>query len=535
MTGNARIVLNILATYGRSLYSLALGLFTARWALRALGQEDYGLMGVVGGLAGFIAFLNSLMASAVARFYAVNVGKESVAEDKGAALEEARAWFTTAVILHTVLPALLMAAGYPVGIWAVRHFLEIPPGRLADCVWVFRFVCASTFVAMVCVPVQAMYTAKQYIAELTVYSFSTTTLNACFLYYIVTHPGVWLAKYAFWTCLLAIAPQTIIAARGAWLFPECRLRPVAGGWGRRIGELARFAGWQMFGSLGVLLRVQGIQVLLNKYFGPRVNSAMKVANDVNGHTQSLAMSMVGAFQPAIVTAYGAGNFERMRILAYRACKFSMLFVLVFALPLGLELGEVLRLWLGNPPPYAHGLCLCMFAVTVIDQSSVGHMMAVNARGKIALYQAFLGGSLLMTLPLAWLFLAMGNGVYSVGMALLATTVVCAWGRVGFARGLVGMSAWYWLRRILLPVGGVAVASLAVGSFPRMWLSPSWTRMVVTAAACEVPFLGMTWWVLFDGQERKYVGRKVAEIWKRIAFPGTSSATGLGSGKGPEKT
>ena len=516
MTGNARIVLNILATYGRSLYSLALGLFTARWALQALGQVDYGLMGVVGGLAGFIAFLNSLMASAVARFYAVNVGRESVAADKGAALEEARAWFTTAVVLHTVLPTLLMAAGYPAGIWAVRHFLEIPPERLADCMWVFRFVCASTFVAMVCVPVQAMYTAKQYIAELTVYSFATTTLNACFLYYMVTHPGVWLAKYAFWTCLLAIAPQAIIAARGAWLFPECRLRSVAGGWGRRIGELARYAGWQMFGSLGLLLRGQGIQILLNKYFGARVNAAMKVANDVNAHTQTLAMAMVGAFQPAIVTAYGAGDFDRMRALAYRACKFSMLFVLLFMLPLGLELREVLRLWLGNPPPYSYGLCLCMFAVTVINQSSVGHMMAVNARGKIALYQAFLGGSLLLTLPLAWLFLAMGHGVYSVGTALLATTVVCAWGRVGFARGLVGMSARHWLTRILLPVGMVAAVSLAGGSLPRLWMAPSFWRVVATTAMLEPVFLVLVWVVLLDDREKTYVVERLGKLRARIA-------------------
>lgn len=522
MTPARRIFLNIAATYGRSLYALALGLFTARWALQALGQVDYGLMGVVGGLVGFISFLNNLMATAVARFYALSVGRASVAEDQSAALAESREWFTTAVVLHTVLPTLLMLAGYPAGIWTVRHFLEIPPERLADCVWVFRFVCAGTFVSMVCVPVQAMYTAKQYIAELTVYSFVTTTLNACFLYYMVTHPGVWLAKFAFWTCLLGIAPQTIIAARGAWLFPECRWRRPSGGFGCRMAELARYAGWLVFGMLGGLLRGQGIQILLNKYFGPRVNAAMKVANDVNTHTQTLSMAMVGAFQPAIMVAYGAGDFVRMKSLAFRACKLSMLFVLVFTLPLGLELREVLRLWLGDPPRYAYGLCLCMFAVTVIDQSSVGHVIAVNARGKIAAYQAFLGGSLLATLPLAWMFLAMGYGVYSVGVALLATTMVCAWGRVGFARGLVGLSAWHWFRRILLPVAGVSAVCLAAGCLPRLWMAPSFGRLVATTIACEIPFGGLTWWVLLDGEEREYAVEKAAGLWKRLAASGRAS-------------
>ncbi len=530
MTPNARIVLNILATYGRSLYALVLGLFTARWALQALGQVDYGLMGVVGGLAAFISFLNNLMAVAVGRFYAVHVGKESVAADKAAALEDTRRWFSVAVVLHTVLPSLLMLAGYPAGIWVVRHFLEIPPDRLADCVWVFRFVCASTFVTMVCVPVQAMYMAKQFIAELTLYSFATTTLNAIFLYYMVTHPGVWLAQYAFWTCLLAVAPQALIAARGLCIFPECRFRLARGGLGRRIAELGRFAGWLVFGMLGGLFRGQGIQLLLNKYFGPRVNSAMTVANHVTGHTQTLSMALVGAFQPAIVTAYGAGDLGRMRGLAYRACKFSLLFVLVFVLPLCLELEEILRLWLVDPPPYTHGLCLFMFAITAIDQSSVGHMMAVNARGKIAVYQAFLGGTLLMALPLAWLFLWLDWGVYSVGVALALTTVVSAWGRVGFARGLVGMSARYWFVRTILPALGVAAASLAAGCLPRLWMPPSLLRMAATAVACEIPFLSLTWLLMLDGTEKRYALDKARAFFRRAADGWKAPGPGASDGR-----
>ena len=42
--------LNIIATYGRSLYALVIGLFCGRWTLMALGEVDNGLMGVVGGL-----------------------------------------------------------------------------------------------------------------------------------------------------------------------------------------------------------------------------------------------------------------------------------------------------------------------------------------------------------------------------------------------------------------------------------------------------------------------------------------------------
>ena len=61
MTANRRIFLNIVATYGRSLYALVIGLFCGRWTLMALGEDDDGLMGGVGGMTaaadvGFVGF-----------------------------------------------------------------------------------------------------------------------------------------------------------------------------------------------------------------------------------------------------------------------------------------------------------------------------------------------------------------------------------------------------------------------------------------------------------------------------------------------
>ena len=143
MTANRRIFLNIIATYGRSLYALALGLFTARWALQALGHVDYGLYGVVGGLAAFISFFNSLLATGVGRFYAISVGKASVKESEAEGIEDCHKWFSTAVTLHFLLASVLMLIGYPVGVWAVKNFLTIPADRVTDCVWVFRFVCIA--------------------------------------------------------------------------------------------------------------------------------------------------------------------------------------------------------------------------------------------------------------------------------------------------------------------------------------------------------------------------------------------------------
>ncbi len=515
MTENRRIALNIVATYARSLYALACGLFTARWVLMALGEVDYGLYGVVGGLTVFISFIVGLLGTAVGRFYAFSVGEARVRSD---GLETCRAWFNTALLIHTVLPLVVMLVGYPICEYGLRHaWLNIPPDRVEACVWVFRFVCLTSFVGMVAVPFNAMYTAKQYIAELTVYSFITTTLNVCFLCYMVTHPGFWLAKYALWTCVISVLPQLVIAVRAVCIFPECRFnRAYLWSW-TRFKQLVNYAGWQFFGSFGSMLRAQGIAVLINRSFGARVNSAIAIGSSLSHHCDTLSGSMIGAFAPAITNACGAGDFPKMRAMAYRCCKIGTLLTLLFALPLALEIDEVLRLWLKTPPQHTAGFALCVLAMVVIDKTAVGHMLAVNANGKIALYQAVLGTSLILTLPIAWLFIKLGLGAYSAGYAMILTMMFCAWGRVWFARTLVGMSARHWLFHILLPIAFLIAASGVIGLLPRLWLPPSFARVLFTTLLTEAALIPLAWFLILDKGERLFVITKVKAMKTNNTF------------------
>ena len=513
MTQNRRIVLNIVATYGRSLYALVIGLFCGRWTLMALGEVDYGLMGLVGGLTAFISYFNGILGGAIGRFYAVSVGKCRTNPEEG--LEECRMWFTTAVVINTAIPVVLMAIGYPLGEYAVRHWLTIPPDRVAACLWVWRFVCITCFLGMVSVPMNAMYFAKQYIAELTIYSFVTTTLNACFLYYMITHPAVWLTKFAFWQCLLGVLPNLIIALRAFYLFPECRIRRRYFSCWRNIGKLTSYGLWNAWGTLGALLRAQGSAVLINVNFGPRVNAGVAVGSTLSGHCNTLSGSMIGAFSPAIFNAWGAKCYDEARKLAYRTCKFGTLFILVFAIPLCLEVDEVLRIWLVNPPAYASGICIFVLAMNVIDKTAVGHMLAVNANGKVAMYQAFLGTSLVLTLPLAWLLIRLGVGPYSIGWAMVATMVFCAMGRVWFARKLVGMSARYWARRVVAPIVIISIGCLCVGLLPRVFMSASFLRVCTTTALVEILLVPFSWSLILDAEERRFMRERMRPLLSKV--------------------
>ena len=282
MTPNRRIFLNIAASYGRSLFSIACGLFSTRWVLMALGQTDMGLYSVIGGLTIFIMFFNIQFASAVSRYFAYSIGKANVSEEVEAGLDECRR--------------------YPVGEYAITHeWLEIPADRVHACVWVWRFTCISCLVGMMNVPFQAMFTAKQFIAELTVYSVAQTAIKTLFIYFMVVYPGDWLARYAFAMMLIAVIPSVMICARAIQVFPECRFQ-----FGRmwdwsRIKQLFAYVTWQVVGSAGFVLRTTGVSILVNKTMGPKVNAAMSIGTTLSAETSLLSGALSNAFGPVIAT------------------------------------------------------------------------------------------------------------------------------------------------------------------------------------------------------------------------------------------
>ena len=511
MTPTRRIFLNIIATYGRSLYALVIGLFCGRWTLMALGEVDYGLLGVVGGLTAFIAFFFGILSGAVGRFYGIAIGRSRVEASPERGLGACREWFSLAVTIHLFVPCVLLIVGYPLGVWAVKHYLVVPPERISACVWVFRFVCISSLLGMVSVPFTAMYQAKQYIAELTVYSFITTTLNAGFLYFMVTHSGDWLTRYAFWTCLLSVVPNVIIACRACFIFPECRFR-MSSAWNwEKYRQMLAYTGWNTFGSLGSLLRVQGIAILVNRFFGPAVNASMTIANSVSGQTQTLAGSLQGAFNPVITAAVGAGDLKTVRMLALRFCKFSLILSLVFMLPLALELPMVLRLWLKTPPDYALGLCWIMLLMAFVDNNTLGHGVAIMAYGKIMWYQIILGAFNLLAIPCAWLFVLLGGTVYSVGWALLITWSLLAYGRLFFARSILQVSIRAWATQVILPVLLAILLSVSAGFVPRFVLEENFLRVCLTTLAVEGLLLPLIWFVVLDPEEREFVRVRVRRV------------------------
>ena len=515
MTQNRRIFWNVVATYGRSLYALACGLFTARWVLMTLGEVNYGLMGVVGCLTGFIAFINSLMSGSISRYYAYSVGRLEKTDDREAALDDCRRWFNVAVGLHTVVPVLLLMIGYPIGEWAVRNYLTIPQDRIIPCVWVFRFSCLSCFVSMISCPYGAMYGAKQEIAELTVYGFVTTTLNVVFLCFMVSHPYDWMVPLSAWGCFLSVAPTLIIIVRSFYKYSEVKIIPrYLWDW-HRLKQLMTFAGSRCLVSFAFLLNSNGIAVLVNKMLGPSKNAAMNIGNNVASHGTTLSQSVIGAFIPAVTNAAGAKDFNLMRQLSIRACKFCSVALLIFALPLFLEVDEVMRIWLKNPPEQVSAICICLLLVQVCDMISNGIWLAINAMGKIGRFCIVESVIWFTVMPLSWFLIKCGMGLVGVGIAFVLSKFLAIAVKLYYGRILAGISARFWVRRVFVPVLISSALALLSGLASVMTLDPSFTRIVVTTLVVEVVFLPLCWLLLCESGEREYIAEKVRAAIAKI--------------------
>lgn len=511
MTANRRIVLNIVATYGRTLVGLFVGLFCGRWTLMALGEIDFGLYGLVGGLIVVFSVFNNLFSTANARFFSVAQGEANAMHDSSAGLENCRRWFNAAVFIHTVVPTFMILVGYPTGAWLVRHWLVIPPDRVEACIWVFRFACVTGYVSMVSVPCLAMYVSKQCIAELTVYGFAQSVLHFAFVYYMVTHAGDWLTKYAAWMCLLATVPFALYCLRSFWLFPECRL--VRRYWldRRRILQIGRYAFWQAFSSVGMVFSGQGLQILANKYFGAAVNASMSVSNKVLAHATSLTAATGTAFQPVIAAAYGAGEMDRVRAFAFRTTKLALVFALVFVMPLCLEMDSVLVLWLKNPPPSAAFLCTCVLLAYLGDKLGYGEALAIEASGKVAIYQFAYGCCQALVLVVAWVLAAKGFGVKSIGVGLIVGMALGGIVRVAFAARCVEMPMGHWFRSQLLPACFSSFVAMSAGLAIRLFVPVGVGRIPLTAIAVEAVFVPLVWFCMLDDYEREHLKAKVLNL------------------------
>ena len=503
MTESRRIILNTLASYGRAVFAMFVGVFSSRWLLMGLGAEDLGLQCVVGSLIGAIVIFETVMQVAVARFYAFAIGKAQVMDEEEGRDEICR-WFNVVFLIHLALPLLIMIFGYPLGLYAVRHWLTIPAARMGACVFVFKCSMVVAFISMVSTPYIAMYQARQLIVELSLFGVLRTVMNFGFTFSLLYVTCDRLEYSGLFSAIVALGVLGAQMYRGWRHFPECRVRAEYLFDMSRFRRIFTYFGCEFYSCFGAMFMNQGSSIVVNRFFGPQVNAAKSIATTLSNQAMSLSNSLIGAFLPAVTTKAGTGESEKSEGLASRSSKFGTLLILLFSVPLIAEMDEVLHLWLVDPPQYTNQFCICILVAQVVEKLGIGHHVLISAYGRVGVYHIVVGSTIVMSVPILFTLIALDVGPVAIGyMYVIVNTFVCV-ERWFLARWLVGMPILTYLCKSLIPVLVAAVFAQGSAWICTYCVAPSFGRICLTSLMSTIVLLLISFeWVL-DREEKEIV-------------------------------
>ncbi len=468
---NKRIAKNTLLLYVRMLLLMAVTLYTSRVVLKELGITDYGIYNVVGGVVGMLGFLTSAMANAVQRFLSFEMGKgDSVRVNHV---------FNVSLMAHCAIAAFVLVFMELVGVWYLNGYMNIPPGRLDAANWVLQCSILTAMFSIVQVPYNAIIISKEQMGVYAYLSVMEVALKLAIVYLLAIGDFDRLKLYSVLVMLVTVGVLMAYRIYCIRKYKEARFRVVKD-WGT-LREITRFAGWNMLGELAWVFTGQGVNIILNLFFGPMVNAARGIAEQVNGAVMKFISSFQTAVNPQLVKSYAAGQLEEMRQLLFRSIRFSYYLMMVLSLPLMLEMDFILGVWLHDVPQYASGFCQLVLVCSLVAAMSNPLSQVARAYGKIRKYQVCVSAVLFLNFPLSYLVLWMGASplmTMAVNICIQASLLFL---RLQLTKNMIDLRIPLFAEKVLWPIFKVTLLSVAVPAACAHLMPGGWVRLLVVSA------------------------------------------------------
>ena len=418
-SNNKRIAKNTLFLYLRMILVLVVSLYTTRVVLNALGVVDYGINNVVAGFVSMFAFLNTSMSNGIQRFYNFKLGKEGE--------ESLTKVYNTALLIQGLLAIIVVILLETVGLWYLNTKMVIPIERMPTAQWIYQFSIISLVLVIMQIPFSAAIMAHERMNYYAYVSIIEVGLKLAFALWLPHVKSDKLFVYGCYSLGVGVLNFLLYFVYSKHHFKSIKLQKC---FHRDLfKDMLSFSGWNIFGTFAYMLKNQGINVLLNAFFGPVVNAARGVSGMIGSAIQGFSSNIVISFRPQIVQSYAAGNFSRVKSLMYSLSKISYLMLFILSMPVIIELPYILHLWLGDViPDYTVSFTMLILINMIISALNAPLTQVIHATGKMRRYQ--IGTSIVVCsiLPISWLFLKGGGSpvtVYIVSLCIICINqVVC---------------------------------------------------------------------------------------------------------------
>ncbi len=488
--------------YFRMLFTMVVTFFTSRVILNTLGVEDFGIQNVVGGFVTMFSMLSGSLSTAISRFITFELGKGD--------MQKLKTVFSTGVNIQIGMSVVVVVVAEAFGIWFLNAKMNIPADRLEAANWVFQCAILTFVLGLLSVPYNAAIIAHEKMSAFAYISVIEVTLKLVIVYMLALSPFDRLKTYAVLLLCVSAVIRLIYGIYCKRNFEECTYRLIID---RPIlKEMTAFAGWNLLGNGAFLLNTQGVNILMNMYFGVAINAARGVATQVDAAVKQFVANFTTAVNPQITKSFAQGDLEYMHKLVCRSAKFSAFLMLFFAVPLILESDTVLRIWLKNVPEYTatflRWIIISSFVDSVLANSLVTSMFAT---GKIKRYQitvTIIGG---LVFPLTWVAFAVGMPPY-VGYAIYFVVYSVLLGvRLHLLKGMVKLPTIMYVREVLWKVIPVIIISFLVTSVLIFAMEAGWARLLSVCVLSVVITSVAEFCIGLSGNERQFILSKIRSL------------------------
>lgn len=445
---NKKLAKNTLFMYFRMLLTMAVGLYTSRVVLQTLGVEDFGIYNVVGGIVILFTFINSAMSTVTQRHLAYELGKPQ---------GDISNIFSTCFNIHIGIAFLITLLAETGGLWSLNYKMNFPESKMIVVNIVYQITILTTIINIIRVPYNALILAEEHMNFYAYTGIIEAILKLLIVYILIFLPINKLVLYSILLFLVVLFINVIYISYCKKKFQDVKLIKTYNK--TTYKELLSCSGWSMFGSLANVGYQQGINILINIFYGVTFNTVVGIANQVNTNISNFVINFQQALNPQLIRSQSSGDKERQFSLICKASKFSFLIMFFIALPLMINLNYVLTLWLGIFPDHTIEVCNIIVIAALIESLSGPLFTTIYAVGRIKKYQIVISLLLLSNLPISYAIGKIGGPAESMFYVRMFIYILCFITRIIFLKKQINLNWKKYLAYTTCPILAVLVLIL----------------------------------------------------------------------------
>ena len=477
--------------YFRTLFVMLVSLFTSRVVLRNLGVENYGIYNVVGGFVSMFAVISGAQSSSISRFLTFELGKG----DK----EKLSLIFSTSVNIQLLMGVLIFIVGESFGVWFLNYKMNIAEHNLYAANWVLQFSIGSFLLSLITLPYTASIIANEKMSSFAYISMIEVLLKLGIVYLLNITSHDKLTLYSFLLFVVSVITTVIYVVYCRISFPECSYKFR---YDKSLAkEMTKFAGWSFLTNGAYIFNTQGVNLLINLFFGVVVNAARGIAFQIEQTIVNFVNNFTVALNPQIIKTYAQGDKKAMFSLICRGAKFSYLLLFCLALPLLFETNIVIRLWLTIVPEHTVSFFRLSIIGTMLTILGNTGYTACMATGNIKKYVIIITTIGSLVFPITWVLYKLGLAVESCYYVYIFIYIVLLFVRLFIMKGLLNFSPLLFVREVLFKVVIVSLCSIILPSIIVWEMEESVLRLLLNSLICVLSGIGFSLFIGLSQRER----------------------------------